>query len=49
MFVHKDHWVKETELLELREENKRLKKEGRTSSVQFEDAVQKAREKNECG
>ena len=38
MFAHKDHWAKETELLELREENKRLKKEGRTSSVQFEDA-----------
>ena len=29
-------WAKETELRELREENKRLKKEGRKSSVQFE-------------
>ena len=39
-FAREAHWAKETESLELREENKRLKREGRKSSVQFEEAVE---------
>ena len=35
--AHRAHCAKETELRELRE-NKRLKKEGRKSSLHFEDA-----------
>ena len=38
MLARKVHWAKETGLRELREEVKRLKKEGKTSFVQFEGA-----------
>ena len=43
VLVHHAHWAKETESRELREENKRLTKEGRTSSVQSEDTGEEGR------
>ena len=43
MLADKACWAKETELWELREENRRLKGEARKLSVQFEDAGEEGR------
>ena len=41
--AHKAHRIKETEIRELREEDKRFSGEGRTSLVQFEEAGEEGR------
>ena len=48
MLAHKAQWAIEAELRELREENKRLKSEGKKQAVQLEETSVEAKPDEDC-